>query len=573
MKKNIIRTLAALLMAGAAFAACTKEEMPAVESQTFTMTVNASKGDAEASKQLSLEGTTLSATWAEGEAVTVYNVTRSAALSGTLTAQSSGASTTLKGTLTGTIANSDVLRLEFCSPSYSSQDGTLDYIAANCDYATATVTVTDASTSSVTTTEASFTNQQALVKFTLKDKATDAALNATRLVVGDGTHSYTVTPASDTDMLYVALPDFNNKNVTLTATVGSDIYFYEKSGVTFANGQYYDITVKMTKAIPLTMEALSDGTIEVSKPKDGMQYSKNGGAKTAVTTEAISVTTGDKVAFYGNGTSITVYGYTNSTLSTKIGGTARVKAYGNIMSLVDETGFPSDTTLSSTNVFAYLFHNNSNLTDASGLLLPVTTLYNSCYKGMFYGCTSLTAIPELPATTLAGYCYYQMFYGCTALTAAPALPATKLASYCYYEMFRGCTALTAAPALPATKLALSCYRSMFYGCTALTEAPELRTTSLSTECYRSMFNGCTALTTAPTLPATTLATSCYQEMFSGCTSLDSVTCLATSISATKCTTNWLSSVAATGTFTTPSGTSWTTGPSGIPSGWTRVNSD
>ncbi len=58
-------------------------------------------------------------------------------------------------------------------------------------------------------------------------------------------------------------------------------------------------------------------------------------------------------------------------------------------------------------------------------------------------------------------------------------------------------------------------------------------------------------------------------MFLGCTNLNSVTCLATNISASSCTTDWLSGVAATGTFTkAASMTSWSSGASGIPSGWT-----
>jgi len=81
--------------------------------------------------------------------------------------------------------------------------------------------------------------------------------------------------------------------------------------------------------------------------------------------------------------------------------------------------------------------------------------------------------------------------------------------------------------------------------------------------------------TAPALPATTLAIFCYRSMFQGCTSLNSVTCLATDISASNCTSNWLSGVASTGTFTkAPSMTGWTIdSASGIPTGWTVAGED
>src|SRR5574344_2006953 len=89
---------------------------------------------------------------------------------------------------------------------------------------------------------------------------------------------------------------------------------------------------------------------------------------------------------------------------------------------------------------------------------------------------------------------------------------------------------------------------MFNGCTSLTTAPELPATTLAEQCYSYMFNGCTALTTAPELPATTLANYCYQSMFKNCTNLQYVKCLSTDITATDALTDWLSGVAATGTF-------------------------
>ena len=192
MKKILsdIRTLAALLMASATFVACSSEdnitdEQPVQPTEhVYTMTVSAQKGGNAAdsrsatTRALSLGGVdnkTLNATWAEGERVTVYNVTRGADLEGYLEAQSDGASTTLKGTLTGTIETGDRLTLKFLSPAYNTQDGTLTGSATSidkvCDYAEATVTVASVAGGNITTTTgANFTNQQAIVKFTLKDQ-------------------------------------------------------------------------------------------------------------------------------------------------------------------------------------------------------------------------------------------------------------------------------------------------------------------------------------------------------------------------------------------------------------------
>ena len=266
----------------------------------------------------------------------------------------------------------------------------------------------------------------------------------------------------------------------------------------------------------------------------------------------------------------------------------------NCTSLTAAPALPA-TTLAS-NCYYSMFNGCSSLATAPEL--PATTLESNCYSDMFNGCTSLATAPELPATTLASYCYKNMFSGCTSLATAPALPATTLANECYYAMFYGCKSLATAPALPATTLAEGCYNGMFLGCTSLTAAPELSAMTLATECYQQMFDECTSLATAPALPATTLARwcyygmfrnckelttapelpatileyNCYKQMFKGCTKLNSVTCLATNISATDCTTDWLSGVAATGTFTQAPGVAWPTGANGIPAGWTVKSS-
>lgn len=191
---------------------------------------------------------------------------------------------------------------------------------------------------------------------------------------------------------------------------------------------------------------------------------------------------------------------------------------GNIMSLLD--GTMQDNTLYD-HAFESLFYENNSITDASGLLLPATSLAPYCYENMFRFCQKLTSAPKLPATILADGCYSKMFYFCRKLTSAPALPATTLADNCYENMFSTCEALTSAPALPATTLAKYCYEFMFLYCTGLESAPELLASQLTEGCYSGMFSGCTKLTEAPSLNVTQMAISCYDNMFSWCTGLTS----------------------------------------------------
>ena len=278
MKKFItdIRVFGMLFITTATMISCSSdnditEEQHSDEPQVYTMTVQASKGGN--TRALSLDGSMLNATWTEGDAVRVYDSSRSTQY-GTLNAQSTGASTTLSGTLYRVPTIGQSLLLEYLpSPTsytryYFQQDGTLtggEYsIDKTCDNATATVTVNAVNTvegkyvskSTITTTDATFENQQAIVKFILRQS--DGSVlpsNPTALTISDGTSDIvklteipdaTYTTNGD-GILYIAIPGFSDKAVFLTAIVGTALYTYEKANVTFENSKYYAITVKMTK--------------------------------------------------------------------------------------------------------------------------------------------------------------------------------------------------------------------------------------------------------------------------------------------------------------------------------------
>lgn len=259
-RTNTFSIMAALLLAGVStIVSCTKDDEQPVEGKTYHMTVTASKGG-DNTKDLTINGNTISATWAEGDTVTVYNVTKRAALTGTLAAQSSGDNTTLKGDLTGTIEEGDELLLKFCSPDYSMQQGTLAYIASHCDYAEATVTVASVAGGEITSSDAAFVNKQAIVKFSLMD-AGGTAINASVLSVTVDDVIYATIPASATNELYVALPGISRKAVTLSAKVGGQWYNKTQAGVTFVNGQYYKVAAK------LAPKGMLPGTFSVSGSK------------------------------------------------------------------------------------------------------------------------------------------------------------------------------------------------------------------------------------------------------------------------------------------------------------------
>ena len=421
----------------------------------------------------------------------------------------------------------------------------------------------------------------------------------------EGVRRITVTVAGQ-DCVYEAgedIPLTSGYHTTLGLIVGKDKI--ELSGVSVSDWTAGSAIAggeakRDFSRMPLTFEAQTAGaqvSFTLASTVSGVQYSTDGSTWTDYVSDTpiTLANVGDRVMFRGDNAGY----YADFNDYSHFSCTEACSIYGNIMSLVSSTNFATATMLTEDSAFEYLFRNNSNLrSDATkALVLPATTLSEYCYRSMFSYCSGLTTAPTLPATTLTEYCYEYMFYNCTGLTTAhalpattlsehcydsmfegcsnlttaPALPATTLADCCYYSMFSDCSGLTTAPALPAMTLAKGCYTFMFQGCSNLTTAPELPATTLAPGCYCYMFEDCSNLTIAPELPATTLAKYCYEYMFHNCSNLNSITCAATDISAEDCTWNWLNGVAATGTFTTPSSTGWSSGFSGIPSGWNRVN--
>lgn len=228
-----------------------QEPVPSLDPETYTLSIIAGKSGVD-TKALNLDETTLNATWAVGDEVTVY---KGENLLGTLTAQTAGSNTTLNGTLTGTVAVDDVLTLKFLSPDYASQDGTLtgfDHsIDKVCDYAVATVTVkaVDGSNNiSIKETAASFENQQAIVKFVLyNNRSASKKTAASRLIVkvGSGEPYFLVYPDDFSTEYYVAIPGFTDQTLYLVACEQGVLRTFVRSGVSFENGKYYVVSVEV----------------------------------------------------------------------------------------------------------------------------------------------------------------------------------------------------------------------------------------------------------------------------------------------------------------------------------------
>ena len=156
---------------------------------------------------------------------------------------------------------------------------------------------------------------------------------------------------------------------------------------------------------PLTFEAKDAGAkvsfTLASTTTGNIQYSTDGSTWENYTSgqEITLAAAGDKVMFRGDNTT---YAAKNTDYS-KFSCSADCYIYGNVMSLIQSTGFAKLTSLSADYAFYGLFKENAHILNhaENPLVLPATTLTESCYSGMFYNCTSLTEAPELPAETLA----------------------------------------------------------------------------------------------------------------------------------------------------------------------------
>ena len=292
-------------------------------------------------------------------------------------------------------------------------------------------------------------------------------------------------------------------------------------------GDEYRVNFNDPLNTPLTFDVFGDGEIVWKSSSSAItrtiRYSKdNGKTWTTITSSSGDVATripvafGDVVRFKGTNSA---YANNVSSYVTFSGTTCKFSARGNVMSLINSTNFRNIDTVNPL-AFLYLFRDCNTLINATDLMLPATTISNTCYAGMFMDCKGLVNAPSI-------------------------LPAPELKNYCYQVMFRGCISLVTAPEMPATTLAQGCCATMFSGCTNLEQAPEL--------------------------PASTLANYCYQDMFRDCSKLNYIKCLATNISAAACTAGWVQGVATAGTFVEAEGmTGWTVSVNGKPANWVLI---
>ena len=261
MKTTKLFFMAALALT---FAACSNDDniiqnpvqQPAkAEGIPFTATI--SMGESASTRALSDNGTKIEATWATGEKVAlIYNGVKDEM---TVSAVNAGVAT-ITGTITGSPSGGDAVTIIYPSDAadgttgnvksdwLSTQDGTLKgtsgtSIEEEYDVRKGSGALNASGTSFDGTV--SLTNQNAIFKLTLKDIDGTNDVSATSVVISDQTGTVTtVTPASATNVMYVALPTTATTLKFLVTGSDSKKYFNMASGLSL-NASYYQSTVKL----------------------------------------------------------------------------------------------------------------------------------------------------------------------------------------------------------------------------------------------------------------------------------------------------------------------------------------
>ena len=215
---------------------------------------------------------------------------------------------------------------------------------------------------------------------------------------------------------------------------------------------------------------------------------------------------------------------------------------------------------------------------------------NSGTLFVYGSCISMCRISaneaESTIDTLEDYALYGLFSDIKNMYGTPVLPnVNKLGSACYESMFKSCTSLTVAPKIKSSDTysyvsenGNYCYCNMFSGCVSLVSPPKMMGYDKPDKYYHSgvgtcdsMFIGCASLRVSPVIRYKTLDSSCCYNMFYGCSSLKVIRCGAKYIESSA-TQSWAYGVSTNGVFI-KSTANYSSGPDGIPEGWTVVTKD
>lgn len=271
-------SIAALALVGAVMTGCSKDDVMAIDKQqqqtddtskkTVTMTTTVGLNAAAKTRALTGEGVK---TFAVGEQMAIVYSNgsgRVTAVSLPLKAddiKDAGTIASFTFDLETPDKSIDVIYIYPASmaradgsinyDALANQDGTLASLASNLDLATYEGEWLGENLPSCT-----LENQLAILALTLKDSdgANEITGNVTDVTVKADEDTYTVTRSAAAGPIYVAIKPIASKNVVVTTTGGSKDYVKLLTEKTYASGNGYSVSWKMTPIIPFTEATAND---------------------------------------------------------------------------------------------------------------------------------------------------------------------------------------------------------------------------------------------------------------------------------------------------------------------------
>ncbi|WP_155949558.1 hypothetical protein [Prevotella sp. MA2016] len=304
-------SIAALALVGAVMTGCSKDDVMAIDKQqqtddtskkTVTMTTTVGLNAAPKTRALTGEGVK---TFAVGEQMAIVYSNGSGmvmAVSRALKADDIKDAGTIASFTFDLETPDKSIDVQYIYPAsmaradgsinydaLANQDGTLASLASNLDLATYEGEWQGENLPSCT-----LQNQLAILALTLKDSdgANEITGNVTDVTVKADEDTYTVTRSAAAGPIYVAIKPIVSKNVVVTTTGGSKDYVKLLTGKTYASGNGYSVSWRMTPIIPF-MEATANDVGRVIAI-DGNVYD-NTTIATAVNTTAVAI-----ISYVGN---------------------------------------------------------------------------------------------------------------------------------------------------------------------------------------------------------------------------------------------------------------------------------
>lgn len=269
--------MAALAFVGAMMAGCSSDDLTADTPQlpntangTVTMKTTISLSESASTRALDADG---KKNFAAGDQITVIYKNTSdqtvKAVSDALTATDIDATNAQNATFSVTLTNPKASgKVRYIYPAsmaaddvsattpdnyatikwsnLDTQDGTLTSLASNLDLGVFDGLLTSEAALPNTATLA---NPLTIGKFTIKNSGgTDINSTIIKLIIGDGTNTYTVKRTAAAGPIYVAMKPISNKSIKLTVNTNLNKYIKSFAGKTFESQKLYSVNATMGAA-------------------------------------------------------------------------------------------------------------------------------------------------------------------------------------------------------------------------------------------------------------------------------------------------------------------------------------